>query len=55
MPGPISGGVFAHNEGHQNCKTGKTRKDKESGKWARRLANRHRDPIREAGGKQFKK
>lgn len=35
----------------QRC--GKTEKDHKSGKWLRRLANRHADPIRESGGKQF--
>lgn len=34
---------------------GKTARDHKSGKWARRLANRHADPIRERGGKQFGK
>jgi hypothetical protein len=37
----------------QRC--GKTAKDHKSGKWARRLVNRHADPIRERGGKQFSK
>lgn len=32
---------------------GKTKKDHASGKWARRLRNRHADPVREKGGKQF--
>lgn len=35
--------------------SGKTRKDKASGKHTRRLLNRHSDPIRENGGKQFGK
>lgn len=38
-----------------NGKTGKTRKDHESGKWARRLSNRRSDFIRNNGGKQFGK
>lgn len=38
-----------------NCRTGKTARDKASGKHARRLVNRHADPIRESGGKQFGK
>lgn len=43
MPGPCSKPV-----------PGKTQQDKQSGKWARRFTNLHRDPIRENGGKQFK-
>jgi hypothetical protein len=35
-------------------RVGKTEHDRVSGKWARRLVNRHADPIRENGGKQFK-
>jgi hypothetical protein len=31
---------------------GKTRQDHASGKHARRLTNRHADPIREGGGKE---
>ena len=34
-------------------RSGKTKADRESGKHARRLVNRHADPIREHGGKQF--
>lgn len=44
MPGPKS-----------TPQGGKTKHDKASGKWARRLLNRHADPIRESGGKQFGK
>lgn len=35
--------------------SGKTKRDKESGKHTRRLLNRHSDPIRNSGGKQFVK
>lgn len=42
MPGPLNG-------------TGKTKRDHTSGKWARRLVNRHSDIVRERGGKQFGK
>lgn len=44
MPGPKS-----------QPKNGKTKTDHASGKWSRHLVNRHSDPIRERGGKQFGK
>lgn len=37
-----------------NVQTGKTERDHKSGKHARHITNKHRDPIREAGGKQGK-
>lgn len=54
--GPLAG----HHCGTGRCdcnpaRTGKTKADHKSGKHARRLANRHKDPIREGGGKQFRK
>lgn len=50
MPGPKSNPHDANGR-----PVGKTALDHKSGKWARRLSNRHADPIRERGGKQFGK
>ena len=56
MPGPKSRPVQTFGEGDSARKvSGKTAIDHASGKHARRLSNRHADPIREGGGKQFKK
>jgi hypothetical protein len=49
MPGPKSQPTL------DGRRIGKTEKDRRTGKWARRLTNRHTDPIREHGGKQFGK
>jgi hypothetical protein len=53
--GPLAGHRKGNNA-HLQCScgpTGKTRKDHQSGKHARRLSNRHADSIREGGGKEF--
>lgn len=49
MPGPKS-----RPKDENGRPIGKTALDRISGKWARRQVNRHADPIRESGGKQFK-
>jgi len=51
MPGPKSRPTVEVDG--KTIHVGKTAKDKRSGKWARRQVNRHADPIREGGGKQF--
>lgn len=53
MPGPKSQPTIEVDG--KTVRIGKTAKDHRSGKWARRLTNRHADPIREHGGKQFGK
>lgn len=53
MPGPKSEPTILEGDGKAR-RIGKTEKDRRSGKWSRRLVNRHADPIRENGGKQFK-
>ena len=54
MPGPKSSPTLRNDNGAVVA-IGKTAVDHKSGKWARRQANRHADPVRERGGKQFGK
>lgn len=57
MPGPKSEPIdfreYSVTGRRLGPRIGKTALDHKSGKWARRQVNRHADPIREGGGKQF--
>lgn len=58
MPGPKSTPIWFEtldeNGRRRGPRMGKTEHDRRSGKWTRRQVNRHADPVRESGGKQFK-
>jgi hypothetical protein len=59
MPGPKSEPIdfktFSKTGRRVGPRIGKTALDKKTGKHARRLVNRHADPIRENGGHQFRR